>query len=191
MFTGIIEQVGSITKVLPVRGNRIFWIKSDLRVKVRESISVNGTCLTVTNTTGNLFAVEVIADTLKKTNLNYLRVGDKVNLERPLTVGDRLSGHFVTGHIDEVGKILSLRKLPGQTLMEISVNPKNLIYLVKKGSVAVEGVSLTIQELGKRSFWVTLIPYTLKETTLSRKKRGDPVNIEYDLLAKQMVNLSR
>ncbi len=191
MFTGIIEKIGKVSKIVPSRGNKILEIKSELALKVSDSISVNGACLTVTTAKANFFQVEVMAETLKATNIKNLRVGDLVNLERSLAFGDRLGGHFVTGHVDEVGKILTLRKLPGSTIMEVGIDPQNLIYLVKKGSIAIEGVSLTVQELGPRSLSVALIPYTLNGTTLGSKRIGNLLNIEYDLLSKHILNLSK
>lgn len=189
MFTGIIEKIGKISKIVPSKGNKLLEITADLRLKISESVAINGACLTVTSSADKLFQVEAMAETLRTTNLNHLRVGDQVNLEQALALGERLAGHFVQGHVDEIGRILSLKKLAGSTIMEIGATPRNLIYVVKKGSVAVEGVSLTICDLTRRSFSVALIPFTLDQTTLGKKQAGDQLNIEYDMLAKHIASL--
>ncbi len=186
MFTGIIEDIGTVSKIARVRGNLVLTIESRLPLKVGASISVNGTCLTVVETRPGTFRVDVMRETIKSTGIDRLKVNNTVNLEPALSIGDRLGGHFVTGHVDEAGRIRSLRKTAGGTLMEVSGSPRNLIYLVKKGSVALDGVSLTVQDLTRRSFTVGLIPHTLNSTTLGKKKAGHFVNIEYDLLAKHL-----
>ena len=190
MFTGIIEKIGKVTRVTSTAGNRLLKIEADLELKPGDSIATNGVCLTVIKNEGKSFMVESVAETLKTTNIGHLQVGDLVNLERPLAIGDRLGGHFVTGHIDELAKILSLKKLSGSTIMEIGITPKNLAYLVNKGSIAVEGVSLTVCGLSRQGFSVSLIPFTLNNTTFGKKRVGDLLNIEYDLLAKHIVKLA-
>ncbi len=187
MFTGIIEKTGKVTKIVPAKGNKTLTITAAMKLSKGDSIAVNGVCLTVINSMSNNFLVEVTAETLKSTNFSLLRVGDMVNLERAMVAGDRLGGHFVTGHIDEQAKVRALRKRPGSTLMEVGINPKNTIYIVKKGSVAIEGVSLTVQDLSHKGFLVSLIPYTLSQTTLGKKRIADRLNIEYDLLAKHLI----
>jgi len=187
MFTGIIEEIGKIegnskhghNLKLKVKAPRI---RTDL--KVGESININGACQTVIATNGDSFTVEAVEETLRKTNLNELHRGDTVNLERALRFSDRLGGHLVTGHIDCVGKIKSIVKREGSFLYEFQLSEKHLAYLIEKGSVAVDGISLTVVEVKENFFTISIIPFTLENTSLSTKKVGDSVNIEADLIGK-------
>jgi riboflavin synthase len=185
MFTGIVEEIGTVKKI-EKRGDFLYLeifsekILKNFKIKSGESIALNGVCLTITDIKENYFSVEVMKETLQKTNLKEIKVYDKVNLETPLSLEKFLSGHIVQGHIDGVGKILEKR----ENFLKISY-PKELgKYFVTKGSVCVEGVSLTLVDVEKNFFSVHLIPYTQKNTTLGIKKNGDSVNIEVDIIAK-------
>ncbi|MDD5730933.1 MAG: riboflavin synthase [Candidatus Omnitrophica bacterium] len=188
MFTGIVEELGSI-KEIAKRGN-LFSLavraeKVPEGVKIGDSISVNGACLTVVNKAGDTLSFEVMAQTYKTTNIGSLRPLDKVNLERSLKMGDRISGHFVSGHVDCVGTIRDKRIVSGNLCFEIAVEASFLKYILPRGSVAVDGISLTVVEKRSNTFKVYIIPHTLKNTTLSFKGHSDRVNIEFDILAKQ------
>ncbi|MCJ7578606.1 MAG: riboflavin synthase [candidate division Zixibacteria bacterium] len=187
MFTGIIEEIGKIEGIskhvrnlkLRIRATKIL---DDL--KVGDSININGACQTVIETDANFFIVEAVEETLKKTNLGQLEKSEQVNLERALRFPDRLGGHLVTGHVDCVGKIKSIAKRTGSFLYEFGLSEKYLAHLVEKGSVAVDGISLTIVEVKENSFTVAVIPFTLENTSLGTKKVEDLVNIETDLIGK-------
>lgn len=149
-----------------------------------DSIAVNGVCLTVTDFAGNAFNADVMAETLAKTNLGALLPGDRVNLERALRLGDRLGGHLVSGHIDGVGEITGREKHDIATLITISAPPAVMRYIIKKGSVAIDGTSLTVVDYGPEYFVVSLIPHTARATILGDKKPGGRVNLEGDLIGK-------
>jgi riboflavin synthase len=188
MFSGIVEELGQVKNIsrranltlLEVEGSRV---SED--TKIGDSIAVNGACLTVVKKEGKVLAFEAMPQTLKATNLGTLLVADKVNLERSLKVGDKISGHFVTGHIDCIGIIRSKRYISGNLSFEIAVAPEFLKYCIQKGSVAVDGISLTLVEKKSNTFSVYIIPHTLKSTTLSFKGPSDKVNIEFDILVKK------
>jgi riboflavin synthase len=185
MFTGLVEELGSVVEVtdtrLVVRGP---LVTSDATYGA--SIAVNGCCLTVTDLDGGTFGADVMVETFKRTSLGALREGDPVNLERPVRADGRLGGHVVQGHVDGTGTIVS-RDDDGVVCVAI---PGDLArYVVEKGSIAVDGVSLTVVEAGDESFTVSLIPATLELTTLGHKGSGDPVNIEVDVLAKYVERL--
>ncbi len=187
MFNGIVEEIGTVDalerrknlSVLKVRARKVMS-----GTKLGDSIAVEGVCLTVTDKNKNILAFDMMRETVNKTSLGRLRRGDKVNLERALKAGGRVSGHFVTGHIDDVGRIE--QRIVEANYEELSIRlPKRLgKYIVPKGSVALDGVSLTVGKVGKERFSVYLIPFTKQVTTLGMKKKGDPVNIETDILAK-------
>ncbi len=183
MFTGIVEEMGIIRETgnnsLVIYANQVL---KDL--KQGDSIAINGVCLTVTEFTKDTFKVNVMPETLKLTNLNTLSIGDKVNLERAMQLDGRVGGHLVSGHIDGLGKIVD-KIVDGENwIFEISVAPQLSKYIIKKGSVAVEGISLTIAEVSVEKFKICLIPHTLKETTLGKKNIGDLLNIEVDMISK-------
>jgi len=187
MFTGTIEEIGRIESISITGGNlklRIKTSKISNGLKVGDSININGACQTVITTNGSSFTVEAVEETLQKTNLAELKRNDGVNLERAVRLSDRLGGHLVTGHVDCVGKIKSIAKKFGSFLYEFELPEKYLAYLVEKGSVAVDGISLTVVEVKKNSFTVAIIPFTLENTSLGTKKVGDLVNIETDLIGK-------
>ncbi len=189
MFNGIVEEIGIVDalerrknlSVLKVRARKVVS-----GTKLGDSIAVEGVCLTVTDKKKNVLGFDMMRETVNKTSLGRLRRGDKVNLERALKAGGRVSGHFVTGHIDDVGRIE--QKVSEANYEELSIRlPKGLgKYIVPKGSVALDGVSLTVGKVGKGRFSVYLIPFTKQVTTLGSKKKGDPVNIETDILAKYL-----
>jgi len=188
MFSGIIEELGEIKKIYRRGRNTLFEIKADKAledIKIGDSVSVNGACLTVTKKEEGFLSFEVIPETLKITNLGSLRISDKVNLERSLKIGDRLSGHFVTGHIDCTGIIRQKKYVEANLCFEITVPAEFMGYCFFKGSVAVDGISLTIVDKRSGTFSVYIIPHTLKNTTLGFKNPSDKVNIEFDILAKK------
>jgi len=190
VFTGLVEEVGVVRAVLPGRPTRVrIAAKAVLEdARVGDSISVSGACLTVVELGDADFAVELAEETLRRTAPRW-RVGARVNLERALKVGDRLGGHFVTGHVDGVGRVVRFDRRPGATDLFVEV-PKGLKrYLAEKGSIAIDGVSLTVVSVRGRVFSVTLIPHTLSATTLGDLQVGDPVNLEVDLLARYLERL--
>jgi riboflavin synthase len=187
LFTGIVEELGIIlgrhhyknSIALLLKGNKVM---DDLQEG--DSIAVNGVCLTVARRSAVDFYADVMPETLRKTNLAELKAGEKVNLERALPVGGRLGGHFVSGHIDGIGTITEEKKEGNALIKRIEAGSWITRYLVEKGSVAVDGVSLTVVDVGENSFSVSLIPHTAKHTTLGYKKNGDKVNLEADILGK-------
>lgn len=187
MFTGLVEEIGEILKVSKGRNSSKVFIKAGSLldgVKLGDSIAVNGTCVTVVDLKKDSFAVDVMAETLRMSSLKDLKIGMKVNLERALRLGDRLGGHIVSGHIDGIGKIVDIREEDISTWIDIEAASDLLRYIVLKGSVTIDGVSLTVAEVNKNRFSVSLIPHTKMETILDYKKIGDLVNIECDLIGK-------
>ena len=187
MFTGIVESLGTVTAVKSQGVGISLSISHDdffKKIKIGASIAINGVCLTVISQKSNQAVFEVGPETLKKSNLAVLRVGMKVNLEKPVSASSDFSGHFVQGHVDTTAEVLKIEKSgPGVDVwfsLPDSIKP----FVVDKGSVCVEGVSLTIVQVKKEKFSVALIPYTLAMTTLALKKPGDEVNIETDMIAK-------
>jgi len=188
MFSGIVEELGEIRNISRRNNTTLIEIQAKeipRDSKVGDSISVNGTCLTMVEKKDSLIAFEAMPETLKMTNLGFLKVRDKVNLERSLKLGDRLSGHFVLGHIDCLGVIRRRRYLAGNLCFEIAVPAVFLKYVLAKCSVAVDGISLTVADKLSASFSVYIIPHTLKNTTLGFKGPSDRVNVEFDILAKK------
>lgn len=192
MFTGLIQEVGTIAAVRPVGGGRELQIDAPAigpECEVGESIAISGPCLTVEKTTSRGFVCHAGAETLERSTLARLGVGAKVNLERALAVGARLGGHFVQGHVDCVGEVAG-RRAEGSTAWFDFVLPEEFVrYLVPKGSVAVDGISLTVTEVGEDVFSVAIIPHTLANTTLADARPGDAVNVEVDVLAKYVERL--
>lgn len=194
MFTGIVEELGEVADIAEVTE-----VPEATRVRIRgqrvtadarhgDSIAVNGVCLTVTELDGETFAVDAVAETLRTSSLGSLRAGGRVNLERATAVGDRLGGHIVQGHVDGVGTFL--RRDPDGT-SSFAVPPELNRFLVSKGSIAVNGVSLTVVDVTAEEFTVALIPTTLRETTLGELEPGDAVNLETDVLAKYLDKLAQ
>lgn len=187
MFTGLVEEKGILREKNPTGDGFQFTIEANrimTDLKIGSSVAVNGCCLTVVKMEGNTFAVDTIEETLNKTNLGTLKQGMKVNLERPLTAEARLGGHFVLGHIDTVGKVEDINELSNSHWMTISFPEKFKHYLIYVGSVAIDGVSMTVAELKDNIFSVGIIPHTWNETIFSDKKIGDTVNLEFDVLGK-------
>lgn len=187
MFTGLVEEKGILKEKIPTGDGFQFEIQAQKVLEdlnIGSSIAVNGCCLTVVKRTEGTFSVDTIEETLNKTNLGILKQGDKVNLERPLKADARLGGHFVLGHIDTTGRIEDIKELSNSHWMTISFPEKFKQYLIYVGSVAIDGVSMTVAELKDNSFSVGIIPHTWKETIFSEKKIGDTVNLEFDVLGK-------
>jgi len=189
MFTGLVEGIGRIISLKPFRGGLLAEISASFSLKdtnVGDSIAVDGVCLTITEIRGSSFMAQISPETLAKTTFKYKNSGDFVNLERALKVGERLGGHLVLGHVDGIGKILSITPIEDFWKVKMEI-PKELSpYLVKKGSIAIDGVSLTINDFEENILELMLIPHTLKVTTLCLKKPGDFVNIEIDMIAKMV-----
>ena len=187
MFTGIIEELGIVESLQKKGASAVLSVKAEKVVSdavCGDSISVNGACLTVINNSAGVLKFDIQAETLKKTNICNLKINNSVNLERALKVDQILGGHFVTGHIDCISKIKRKQKIKGAVKIEFEIKPEISKYIVQKGSIAVDGISLTVGEVFKDSFTVYIIPYTLANTTLGFKKETDIVNIELDILAK-------
>ncbi|MBE3102277.1 MAG: riboflavin synthase [Firmicutes bacterium] len=192
MFTGIIEGLGKIKRLTMKGADAVLEIEAliDLNdVSIGDSIAVNGACLTVTARNQNIFNADVSAETLGKTTFKLLQAGAKVNLEKSLRVGGFIGGHFVLGHVDATGRILSQTQKSGSLILAVEIDDILSRYIVEKGSVAIDGVSLTVNKLEKGRFYVNIIPHTAENTTLVAKKVGDLVNIETDVLGKYVEKL--
>jgi len=196
MFTGIIEGTGiikSIVKIKDTNRSADRRIEIDLGklskgLQVGDSVNVNGTCLTTTRILKNKAYFEVVKETMKRTSLGMLEIGDHVNVERSLRINDRIEGHIVLGHIDGVGEIKDIVKNPSETKIWISANKEIAKFLVSKGSVALDGISFTIVDVWKNKFSIALVPHTLAVTTFKNKLKGDKVNIEIDILSRYVAN---
>ena len=189
MFTGIVEEIGIIREINKTwTGISLKINASDIYrdVKLGDSVAINGVCLTVTGKKDNILSFDVIQETLARTNLGELRVNDAVNLENSMRADSRISGHFVSGHIDYKARIDEVLKGSESRGIRVSLPEEFLNLIVPKGSVAVDGVSLTVADVSREGFIVYLIPHTLKVTTLDKKKEGDSVNVEIDLFAKYL-----
>jgi riboflavin synthase len=187
MFTGLVEEGGTVTEVRPGdEGARIAIAAAVVLdgLAVGDSVAVNGACLTAVAVTGDGFAVDAVAETLRRTALGALAPGDRVNLERPLRAGDRLDGHIVQGHVDGVGEVASVTREGESALLEVSAPEDLLRYVVEKGSITVDGVSLTVAGRAPGAFRVALIPHTMSVTTLGPQALGRRVNLEVDVVAK-------
>ncbi|WP_294378049.1 riboflavin synthase [uncultured Clostridium sp.] len=193
MFTGIIEEVGSLKelKIGSGFGNiEIMCSKVLEETQIGDSIAVNGVCLTVNKLKDNSFIADIMGETLERTNLGNLKEGQNVNLERALKVSDRLGGHIVSGHIDGKGKIVSIEKKEDGTWFTIKAGREILKYIIFKGSIAIDGISLTVAYVDDETFKVSVIPHTLENTILSFKKEGSDVNLENDLVGKYIEKFS-
>lgn len=193
MFTGLIEEVGTV-RTLRLEGSTAVTEIEAQRVmeglREGDSVAVNGTCLTVARLSQQGFIAELSQETLARTSLGEMQPGSKVNLERPLLPTTRLGGHFVQGHVDGVGKVASIHSEKGFAHYEFSFPAELQPYIVEKGSIAVDGISLTVARLGSHSFQVAIIPHTLGNTNLRERRAGDSVNLECDILAKYVESLS-
>ncbi len=192
MFSGIIETVGEVVNLQKEKNNLHLTLRSNFtpELKIDQSIAHNGVCLTVVAVDGNSYTVTAIEETLQKTNLGLLQIGDKVNLERCLRVGDRLDGHIVQGHVDETAICKNVEEQNGSWMFtfEYATTSKNIT--VEKGSVCVNGVSLTVVNSQQNSFSVCIIPYTFKYTNFHSIKKGTQVNLEFDILGKYITKLA-
>ena len=192
MFTGLIEETGTLTSIAR-RGTIVdFTIKATVvtdDLKSGDSVAVNGACLTVTAAGSSVFTVQAVEETIRRTTLGGLKSGGSVNLERSLRVGDRLGGHIVQGHVDCTGRIVSVRKSGENMILTLSVAPDSARYIVEKGSVAIDGISLTVTTVADSEFGVSVIPHSLNATTLRDARAGDTVNIETDIIGKYVEKL--
>lgn len=189
MFTGIVKSIGMVTSVSKSRSGaeiimRVRLRKFGLGLKKGDSVCINGACLTATKLSKGEAEFEMVSETIRRTNLGQTKPGEMVNIERSLRVGDRLEGHFVLGHVDGTGVIEDIQKMSSETTIWIELDKWLAKSLVPKGSIAVDGVSLTLVDVKGDRVSVSLIPHTLKVTTLGMKRRGDRVNIETDILGK-------
>ncbi len=183
MFTGIIEEIGKVTSVQS--GNLVIAAGDVLQgMGVGGSLAVNGVCLTITSLNNASFSADLMAETLKRSNLGLLRAGNKVNLERPLALGGRLGGHLVQGHIDATGRVASVRWHDEAKLIRCEASPEVMRYVVEQGFIAVDGLSLTVVTRDTSSFQVSLVAYTRQHTTLGERQVGDLLNLEVDIIAK-------
>lgn len=192
MFTGIIESMGIVRSMTRKGEDALFMIDSAINlaeVKIGDSIAVNGACLTATAKSKTGFTADVSAETLSRTNLKLIKGGDKVNLEKSLRMSDFLGGHIVLGHVDGVGTIKDKTEKSNSIIVGIDVDESLTRYIVEKGSVTVDGISLTVNRCEKTFFYVNVIPHTAQATTIGFKKVGDPVNIETDILGKYVEKL--
>lgn len=187
MFTGIVEEIGSISRIQKTGDAYVLTISAERileDVKLGDSIAVNGVCLTVTSFSKSQFKVDVMPETIKASSLRTLTIGSNVNLERAMAAGGRFGGHFVSGHIDSTGLIKSKKPFENAVYFEIETEPKWLNYIILKGSVCLDGTSLTVFNVTDNSFTISLIPHTMSETILGDKNTGDVVNIECDMISK-------
>lgn len=192
MFTGIIQGQGTLFEKRPAGGGMIFGLEADFALtdpEEGESIAVNGACLTARNIKGNRFYVDVSPESLARTGLGRLQTGSRVNLERALRLSDRLGGHLVSGHVDAQGQVKERRGTGDFTLFTFSLDPGLTKYVIEKGSVTINGVSLTVNSCERDRFSVSIIPHTLAVTTLGGLKEGDYVNIEVDMIGKYVEKL--
>ena len=192
MFTGIVEELGEITAVENLGDASRFRLRGPVVTEGAQhgdSIAVNGVCLTVVEHEGDEFTADVMQETLQRSSLGALGVGSRVNLERPTAVGSRLGGHIVQGHVDGTGQVLARTPSEHWEIVKVSLPADLTRYVVEKGSITVDGISLTVVEAGPDYFTVSLIPTTLDLTTLGHKQPGDPVNLEVDVVAKYVERL--
>ena len=187
MFTGLIEEVGALQSVRRAPDAAVLAIRAQNvleGVKIGDSIAVNGVCLTVTSYSRDTFTADVMPETLARTGLGQLAPGDPVNLERALAAGERFGGHFVSGHVDGTGRIASRKPYGNAILFEIAAPDEILRYVIPKGSIAIDGTSLTVVAVEDHSFTVSIIPHTLEQTVLKYKRAGEAVNLECDMIGK-------
>lgn len=192
MFTGIVEEIGEIIDIKKGSQSAQLTIRGDVvtnNSKIGDSIAVNGVCLTATTISKNVFTADVMAETMRRSSLGSLSKGSKVNLERAMASDGRFGGHIVSGHIDGTGTIKSLKKEDNAVWVTIEVERKLIKYIIEKGSVAIDGISLTVAKVTDTTFSVSIIPHTAKETILLKKKENDIVNIENDIIGKYVDKL--
>jgi riboflavin synthase len=193
MFTGIVEATGIINKITISGKNKSFWVSSPISSSLRidQSLSHNGVCLTVEEIRENMHKVTAVRETLKKTTLNVWKEGSVINLERCMVLGDRLDGHLVQGHVDATGNLLNKKASDGSWELVFEFPKKFAGLIVEKGSICLDGISLTIFNVKKKSFMVTIVPYTWEHTNISKLPEGGAVNLEFDIIGKYLLrNLS-
>ncbi|MDG2073691.1 MAG: riboflavin synthase [Polaribacter sp.] len=192
MFTGIIESLGEVTQIVKEKDNLHLTIKSDFthELKIDQSVAHNGVCLTVVLINNDEFTVTAIKETLDKTTISNLVVGEKVNLERAMKLGDRLDGHIVQGHVDETGVCSNVLEQNGSTFFTFKYNQSSNNLTIEKGSITINGVSLTVVNSKDHEFSVAIIPFTKEHTTFNQLKTDDKVNLEFDVLGKYVVKLN-
>jgi len=191
MFTGLIEELGKVVNTAPSGAGYKFFLSAKKVLsdtKVGDSIAINGVCLTVVDIFKDGFSFDVSPETLERSNLKYLKSGDYVNLERALRLSDRLGGHIVQGHVDTIGKIVNITPLQEHTIFKIEFPIRYRNLVVEKGSIAIDGISLTVNRINKSVIEINVIPHTIKETNLQFRKVGDIVNIEFDIIGKYVIN---
>jgi riboflavin synthase len=190
MFTGIVEETGRVSRVSP--GRLVISAGKVLEgLHMGDSLAVNGACLTVAGFDDKTFSVDVMPETLRRTNLGRLAAGDEVNLERALALGGRLGGHLVQGHIDATGRVRAVRREGEARLLDIEAPPELMAYIVEKGFITVDGISLTVTGRDGGAISVSIVDYTGRRTTIGKKQVGDTVNIEVDILAKYVEQLTK
>lgn len=192
MFTGIIEEQGTVKSIIPGKNSAVITIQCEKVLegtKLGDSIALNGVCLTVISIGRNEYSADIMHETLRRSSLRQLKKGDTVNLERAMAAGGRFGGHIVSGHIDGTGTVVNIQEDDNAVWYTIESSVSVLKYIVEKGSVAIDGISLTVAEVSEQYFKVSTIPHTRKETNLSERKAGDVVNIECDVIGKYVERL--
>ena len=193
MFTGIIEDFGTITQIEKERENVHVSLESNItpELKIDQSVAHNGVCLTVVKIDGNRYTVTAIKETIDKTNLCEWKVGDKVNLERAMQLGARLDGHIVQGHVDQIGQCTSVKEEGGSWVFDFEYDPGLKNITIEKGSITINGTSLTVVNSGINSFSVAIIPYTYEHTNFHTFKKGTLVNLEFDVVGKYITKMQQ
>ena len=193
MFTGIIEDFGTITQIEKERENVHVSLESNItpELKIDQSVAHNGVCLTVVKIDGNRYTVTAIKETIDKTNLSEWKVGDKVNLERAMQLGARLDGHIVQGHVDQIGQCTSVKEEGGSWVFDFEYDPGLKNITIEKGSITINGTSLTVVNSGINSFSVAIIPYTYEHTNFHAFKKGTLVNLEFDVVGKYITKMQQ
>ena len=189
MFTGLVKDIGVIKSITSNKEGKVFVVQSQKlahEISIDDSVATNGVCLTATNIKNDTYECQAVHVTLQKTNLGSLKLGDKVNLELALRASDRLGGHIVQGHVNGIGKILNIKSTGKNINITFSVEEHLKKYIIKEGSIAIDGVSLTVYDVQEGQYKVTLIPHTFDNTIFHTKKNGDKVNIEVDIMAKYL-----
>lgn len=192
MFTGIVEEIGSISGIKQGKNSEILTIKAKKVLedtKIGDSIAVNGICLTVTALSSDSFTADVMHETINRSSLSKLKYGSKVNLERAMPVNGRFGGHIVSGHVDGIGTIINIKPDDNAIWYKIQANQQILKYIVEKGSITIDGISLTVAKVSETDFSISAIPHTVEQTILKEKRQGDIVNLETDILAKYIEKL--
>lgn len=194
MFSGIIDAIGTVAEARETTGGRVLTVDASSYwhdVPAGASIAIDGVCLTLTRRNGHTAAFDVVAETLRRTTLGERRAGDRVNLQKSLAVGDRIDGHFVQGHVDAVATVARVEQSDRESLWWLSLDAEAMAYVTPKGSIAIDGISLTVAAVRDGSFCVALIPTTLDRTTLGMKRQGARVNIETDILTRTVLHYLR